>query len=159
MKTTDDFFNEIRNGNFEGVHTMLVANPDLLHLKDQRGSSALILATYYDHGDVVELLLERGAKIDDTDASGNTALMGVCFKGYTGLAEKLIEKGANVNVRNAMGATALIYAATFNRMEIAKLLLAKGADTSTKDGRGNTALDHAKLQGAPGLIDLLEGHS
>jgi len=55
-----------------------------------------------------------------------------------------------------MGGTALIYAATFNRQDIAKLLLDNKADTSVKDQRGNTALDHAKLQGAPALIDLLE---
>ena len=54
-----------------------------------------------------------------------------------------------------MGATSLIYAATFNRFEIAKVLLTHGAHTTIKDGRGNTAIDHAKLQGAPELIDLL----
>ena len=57
-----------------------------------------------------------------------------------------------------MGASSLIYAATFNRLEIAKLLIANGADTSLKDVRGKTALDHAKMQGMPSVIDLLESH-
>ena len=82
--------------------------------------------------------------------------MGVCFKGYTKIAEKLIEKGANVNARNAMGATCLIYAVTLNRAEITKLLIAHGADIEPKDARGNSALDHAKIQGIPALINLLE---
>ena len=90
------------------------------------------------------------------DASGNTALMGVCFKGYTNLAQKLIEKGANVNERNPMGATCLIYAVTLNREEIAKLLVAHGAAIEPKDARGNSALDHARIQGIPTLINLLE---
>ena len=61
-----------------------------------------------------------------------------------------------MNERNAMGATCLIYAATLNRAEIAKLLIAHGADIEPKDARGNSALDHAKIQGIPALINLLE---
>jgi len=99
--------------------------------------------------------MKRLPKIDEKDSSGNTALMGVCFKGFTDIAQLLIEKGANINESNSMGSTCLIYAVTFKHFEIAKLLLANGADTSIKDGRGNTALDHAKMQGAPELIDLL----
>jgi ankyrin repeat protein len=150
------FFNEIRNGNFDEVRAMLKKNPLLLDSKDQRGSTPLILSTYYDQEEITDLLLEWGAKIDAKDASGNTALMGVCFKGFTDTAKKLIDKGVSVNERNTMGATCLIYAAMFNREEIAKMLLAKGADVSAKDIRGLTALDHAKALGATSLIALLE---
>jgi hypothetical protein len=55
-----------------------------------------------------------------------------------------------------MGASPLIYAVTFNRLDIAEMLLKHGADKLVKDARGNTAMDHAKLQGAGALIDLLE---
>ncbi len=150
------FFNEIRNGNFTEVNAMLKQNPVLLHSKDQRGSSPLILATYYDQLEIVELLLNSGAKIDMKDASGNTALMGVCFKGYEDIAKILIDKGANVNEQNSMGATALIYAATFNRANIAKLLLEHGADKTIKDVRGKTALEHAEMQAVPSLIALFK---
>lgn len=156
MKNTDTFFNAIREGNLDDVSKMLVANPDLVKAKDQRGSTPLILATYYNHCNMTNLLLDQGATIDRKDSSGNTALMGVCFKGFGAIAKKLIEQGANVNERNSMGSTCLIYAVTFKHIDIAKLLLANGADTSVKDGRGNSALDHAKLQGIPDLIDLLE---
>jgi hypothetical protein len=44
----------------------------------------------------------------------------------------------------------------FNRPEIAKMLIDHGADTKAKDNRGNTALDHAKIQGDPEVIRLLE---
>jgi len=68
----------------------------------------------------------------------------------------MISYGADVNVQNGMGATSLIYSATFKQLEIAHLLLNSGAKREMKDARGNTALDHAKLQGTPALIDLLE---
>lgn len=155
MKNIQTFFEEIRKGNTEAVQIMLADIPDLLNANDDRGSTPLILAAYYDQRDIVSLLLHQGAKIDDKDASGNSALMGACFKGYTEVVKQLIEKGASINERNAMGATSLIYAATFNRLEIAKVLIAHGADATVKDGRGNAAIDHAKMQGAPELIDLL----
>jgi len=149
------FFNEIRNGNYNEVKAMLTKNPMLINGKDERGSTALILATYYDEQEIADLLLDLGAKIDAKDASGNTALMGVCFKGYTDVAKKLIERGANINERNAMGATCLIYAATFNREDIASLLIEHGVDTSIKDNRGLTALDHAKMLNLPAFIAML----
>lgn len=156
MENSAPFFNAIRNGDLGLASKMIDENPGLLQAKDHRGSTPLILATYYNHEKVAIFLIEKGAHIDAVDDSGNTALMGVCFKGFTAIAEKLISYGANVNVQNGMGATSLIYSATFKQVEIAKLLLENGADSTMKDGRGNTALDHAKLQGVASLIDLLE---
>ncbi len=159
MDNTETFFTEIRNGDLVAVARMISEHAEWVNAKDQRGSTPLILAAYYGHGDMVDLLLDKGARIDEKDSSGNTALMGVCFKGFTALAKNLIEKGANVNEHSAMGATCLIYAATFNRVEIAELLIGHGADTSAKDGRGNTALEHARMQGTPELIQLLEAQN
>ena len=68
----------------------------------------------------------------------------------------MIQQGANINERNVMGATGLIYAIQFNQKEIAKLLIENGADTTIKDKKGNTAMDHARTQGIPELIALLQ---
>ena len=85
-----DFFNAIRAGDKEEVARFLAETPDLLQAVDSRGSSALILATYYDHLPMAKWLLEKGATVNFTDASGNTALMGVCFKGSVPLVQLLI---------------------------------------------------------------------
>ncbi len=154
-ETIEKFYSAIRNGDLNLIEELLAKDASLINVKDQRGSTPLILSTYYEHSAVANLLLERGADINEKDSSGNTALMGVCFKGFTAIAKNLIDKGANVNTTNAMGATALIYAATFNRTEIAKMLMTKGADISVKDARGQTAYDHAKMQGNELLMDLL----
>lgn len=153
----ESFFNAIRKGHLEEIEQALEVNPQLVHIKDQRGSTPLILASYYDHGSIVASLLNHGARIDDTDGVGNTALMGVCFKGYLELADQLIKAGANVNTTNTMGASCLIFAITFNQPEIAKLLIVHGADINIKDARGNTALDHAKTQGFSHFEDILSG--
>ena len=41
------------------------------------------------------------------------------------------------------------------KKEIVKLLLANGADKDIKDDKGNTAIDHAKMQDAQDIIELL----
>ena len=156
MVSKADFFKDIRNGNLEGVQTVLKHNPDWINSTDERGSTPLLLTTYYGHLTIAKYLLESGAKVDAQDGSGNTALMGVCFKGYEEIASLLVKAGANVNHVNSMGATCLIYAATFNKIGIAKILLEHGADTEATDARGNSALDNARMQEAQEMVELLE---
>ncbi|WP_336298516.1 MULTISPECIES: ankyrin repeat domain-containing protein [Zeaxanthinibacter] len=154
----EQFFNEIRLGNKNAVSTMLAKEPGLVNARDQRGSTPLILAAYYNHSSIVSELLDYNAPIDEKDAAGNTALMGVCFKGFGDIAKQLIDAGADVNATNAMGGSCLIFAITFKHVGIAKLLIEHGADTKAKDARGNTALDHARMQEVKPLIELLENH-
>ncbi len=155
MEKTEQFFVEVRKGNLRAVEQLVNNDRSLVHIRDQRGATPFILASYYGHAEMAAFLLDNGADINETDGSGNTALMGICFKGHTDIAKLLLEKGAEVNHINAMGATGLIYAATFKQLEIARLLLRYGANSSIKDPKGNTALDHAKMQGASPLIELL----
>lgn len=152
----DDFFDQIRRGDLQAVERMLEQNPQWVHMKDERGSTPLILAAYYNQGDIVETLLKHGAEVDAKDGSGSTALMGACFKGYEEVARKLIRAGADINTRNVMGGNCLIFAITFKREKIAELLIAEGADTRARDTRGHTAADHARMQGLPNLLKLLE---
>jgi len=151
----ESFFNAIRQGDLKEVDKALKELPDLVHIRDQRGSTPLILAAYYNHGTIVTSLLKHGAQVDEKDGVGNTALMGVCFKGYVEIAERLMKAGANVNTTNTMGASCLIFAITFNQPEIASLLIAHGADVDIKDARGNTALDHARMQGFGHFEEIL----
>ncbi|MEQ9443086.1 MAG: ankyrin repeat domain-containing protein [Cyclobacteriaceae bacterium] len=150
-----DFFELIRNGELENIKQLVTADPGLLEARDARGFPPLVLASYHEQYDTTKYLLEAGADVNVQDAAGNTALMGICFKGYPTIAALLLEHGADVNKQNANGATALIYTATFGQNEIARMLLDHGADKTLQDQRGNTATDHAKMQGAPGMEELL----
>lgn len=133
--------------------------PDSIHAADMKGFTPLILAVYNNSVDVVDFLLQKGAKTSGQDAAGNTALMGVSFKGYTELAQKLVDAGADINERNSNGATALTFAATFGHLKIAELLLQKGADTNVPDTRGKTPLDHARIQENWAMYDLIEKYA
>lgn len=100
---TEQLFNAIRSGEADQVKMILNENPALIQEKDPRGSTPLLLATYYGFIDIAEELMQWDGAINAKDASGNTALMGVCFKGYPEIAKLLIEKGADVNIQNFNG--------------------------------------------------------
>ena len=154
-----EIFDACRRNDRAVVEKIYEAHPDSIHATDMKGFTPLILAVYNNSADVVDFLLQKGAKTTGQDAAGNTALMGVCFKGYTELARKLVEAGADVNERNANGATALTFAATFGHLEIAELLLKKGIDVSLQDSRGKTALDHARIQENWPMYDLIASYT
>ena len=59
MKSNQAFFNEIRDGNVKAVEQLLTEDSSLIKLRDQRGSSPLILATYYNHQEITNVLLKK----------------------------------------------------------------------------------------------------
>ena len=133
MNETELFFQTIQSGNLDNVTVQLKRNPNLVNIKDTRGFTPLIFATYFDKEAIAKCLIEHQAPIDSKDASGNTALIGVCFKGNINLASYLIENGAHINAVNNNGATPLIFSAMFNKIESVKLLIEKKADLNVKD--------------------------
>jgi len=67
MENLPSFFNAIRSGDLASVSKMIVENPALLYEKDERGSTPLILATYYNHEGMAIFFIEKGANIDAND--------------------------------------------------------------------------------------------
>jgi ankyrin repeat protein len=136
-----DIFEACRTNNIEELKNALQTID--VNVKDGRGSTPLIIATYYNSLDAVKNLLEAGADTELKDGMGNTALMGVCFKGYTETAKLLLEHGADVAATNGSNNTALTFAAMFGHNELIKLLLANGADPLFKDKLDKSPVDYA----------------
>ena len=61
--------------------------------------------------ETVDLLIARGARLDDADNRGRTALMTACEMGHAAVAARLIEAGADPTLRDKDGKTALDLAA------------------------------------------------
>ena len=146
-------FAAARMGRDDVLPALIQAGADI-EATDQKGYTALILASYNGQESTAALLLSYGARVDAGDRDrGNTALMGVAFKGYSVIARSLIDAGADVNARNFAGQTALMTAALFGRTEIIDMLLAAGADPALSDASGNTVVTLARSQGNQPLAD------
>jgi uncharacterized protein len=118
------------------------------NLRDGKGDSLLMLASYHGHHEMTRLLLEHGGDPELANDRGQVPLAGAAFKGDAGIARLLLEHGAQVNACGPDGKTPLMFAAMFNRTEIVELLLGHGADPSMQTAEGMTALGLAQAMGA-----------
>jgi len=112
--------------------------------KDKDGRTPWHLAAQSAEGDVVKLLLDKGAKIDaKDDESGFTALHHAARFGNKNAAELLIARGADVNAKDKQGHTPL-YVAVNHDHKVAELLMNKGADSDIRTESGQTLLQMAQ---------------
>lgn len=112
---------------------------------DQYGYTPLFTAVLWRQRDVVEMLLDRGARVDSKGPSppGWTPLMcalSLSRLNDTGLAEELLRRGADVNARGDDGETVLTLATKKGQKKVIEELLRRGADVNAKDASGRTAL-------------------
>jgi ankyrin repeat protein len=92
--------------------------------------------------DSVEVLLERGAKIDANDKGGWTALMLAAFYGHADTVEVLLKHGAEIETKDKKGWTALMLAVFDLHTDTVEALLKHGADINACDINGETAKDN-----------------
>lgn len=108
-------------------------------------STILILTAEYGHADVIESLLEHGARIDERNEQGNTALILAARKGHAVAVEVLLRHGADPNVQEKFTKrTPLFEAIEKDHTEVAKTLLEYGASPGIKSSTGQTPLQLAR---------------
>ena len=126
-----------------------------VNASDDRGWTALMLATRFGESSFVKALLKKGADVNAQTKNGLTALI---IAGHMLITEDkadieipkmLIERGADVNAKSKEGMTPLMSAAGSGRLKLVKLLLEKGAKINDEDARHATALTYA-LRGKHG---------
>lgn len=107
---------------------------------------------------MVELLIKRGAKIDDPDdspnRSGTTPLYLAVQGGYQTITEVLLANHAKPNPFNS-GFTPLHYATQDGQDKLVKTLLAAGAKINCEDTRGQTPLSLAVKSGSLETVKTL----
>lgn len=115
-------FNFARSDACEELAKMVDAglNPNL---KNHKGDSLLMLASYHGALQTTRMLIQKGAQVDAYNDRGQTPLAGACFKGNLEMVKLLVENGANIDANNGMGLTPYSFAVMFGRSEIAQYLL------------------------------------
>jgi ankyrin repeat protein len=122
------------------------------------GGTALHWGATVGHDDLVRVALERGAVIDDKDASGDTPLHIAVSNGHEAIVRRLLDAGADVTLGGRNGHTAMYKAIGLGAsMSNVLLLLQHGADpkTTVVQRYNKTLLSWAKTKGRE-VIRLLE---
>lgn len=120
------------------------------------GNTPLMFACAGGHEEVVSILLEAGANVEDHNENGHTPLMEAASAGHVGVAKLLVANGASINTHsNEFKESALTLACYKGHLEMVRFLLEAGADQEHKTDEMHTALMEASMDGHVEVARLL----
>ena len=133
-------------GDIDGLRALLETSELDLDVRDARGRTALMAATYANQPAAVDLLLRAGADVDLQDDMLNNPFL---YSGAEGLMEilKLSHRaGADPTIRNRYGGVAIIPAAEKGHLDAVQYLLEEtDVDVNHINNLGWTALLEAVI--------------
>ena len=131
--------------------------PDAFDDWNRDGETPLHLAAgYSDSVEVVDLLLDRGAKLEANPNGWTSLHYAARYNASVAVVELLLDRGADLEAANENGSTPLHFAAFDNdSVEVVALLLDRGAALEAVDGDGDTPLHDAAWGNDSEVVDLL----
>ena len=169
-------------GDVEAVRELIGRNADVAAARGPHGLSAITLAAYHGHGEVLAALVAAGPPLDVFEAAivgrddrvseliaerpeladaegpdGYTALHLAAFFGHPSIVDVLLDSGAGADhaVARQGNRTPLHSAVAARNREAAASLLAAGSRVDARQEQGFTPLQAAAQNGDDALVDLL----
>lgn len=144
MEPSQEIFEVVRAGDTGRLQALLMANPGLANVRNERGHTPVLIAQYRDKHEAVALLLAAEPELDIFDAAavGRTARV----------AEWLALDPGLLDAKSTMGFSPLGLAAFFGHQDTVKMLLARGADPKE-------AVSLAATKGRHDILTLLKGQA
>ncbi len=156
---TLDLFETAAAGDEARAAALLEADAGAASAISDDGFTALHLASFFGHLEIVRRLLAVGA--DPNALAKNPSrlrpLHSATARRSEPITRALLDAGADPNQAQAGGWTALHAAAKHGDEALVGLLLARGADRELKADDGQTAADMARGAGEEAMVRLLEG--
>ena len=133
--------------------------PHALELRDQNGTTLLLMVCQFAAYDLLPTLLSKGCDVNATNNAGATPLHFACFSDTFSpeSAMTLVRHGAVAeSVESDWGCTPLHWAAFSGHVELCRVLCIAGASPSTKDAGGNDPISYSKQSGNAACTAMLE---
>ena len=118
------------------------------------GDDALLLATFWGHVEIVDMLLAKRANLG-ANPRGWTPLHYAAYAGHAHLAQKFLALGAQTNSATDNGLTALMLASKNGHIDVVRILLMHKADVTLRDENKLSAVDHALASNNSDIASLL----
>ncbi|XP_064586505.1 E3 ubiquitin-protein ligase MIB2 isoform X2 [Zonotrichia leucophrys gambelii] len=136
------------------IRELLQKYPDKVDAKNQ-GRTALQIASYQGHLEVVRALLQARASVDLRDDEGDTALHYAAFGNQAEVARVLLAKGASADLLNNAQCSALFVAVSQGFTEVVRALCELSCDVNLPDSQGDTPLHYAITLDYKAVIEIL----
>ncbi len=136
------------------VFQLLENDPQRTTYRDPVGMTALHYAAWSGHAGIAELLIARGAVVDDKDGGGVTPLGLAVRWGNADVMRVLMAHGGRTDMRDDHGRTLLHLAAEHDHVEIMRALLDAGFDVNVMAATGTPlhSAAHSRKQRAARLL-------
>ena len=155
MELAREFHLSCQNNNLEKLRDCLARGVDV-NLVDRNGSG-LMMAAYYGHEEILDVLLSHpDIKINQT-MNDATALLFASRFGRAGIVSRLVQvPGLDINYKTKDGATAAFWASVRGHSECVRILAETGkVDWNMRNKSGATPLCLALLKGHSETADII----
>eukprot|EP00056_Hartaetosiga_gracilis_P021146 m.22926 g.22926 ORF g.22926 m.22926 type:complete len:317 (-) comp8913_c0_seq1:521-1471(-) len=141
------------------VVKVLAQRSGSIDAQNETGYTALQIASFKGFDDIVDVLLEAGANVNqqDLDQDGFTALHLAAQEGHISIAKRLLMESADPNLQNDMGDTPLHITVRNANLNMCKLLLQAGANLSIEDEEGKKPGDECQCDEIGQLLEKYGG--
>ncbi|XP_075252320.1 tyrosine-protein kinase HTK16-like isoform X2 [Convolutriloba macropyga] len=130
-----------------------------LNWRNEEGKAPLHIAAEYGNTEILRMLVNSGAYIDNINSNGETSLHVACKAGHFYTVTALVQHGASINKFAVLSKlTGLHYAAQFGNFKIFEWLVQSGAALFAVDCDRKTPLEVANERCHSEIVDYVISH-
>jgi len=130
-----------------------------INVIDLEGKTALMFAVIANSEEIVNLLLEKGAKLDQVDRMRRGPLYHALIHGHEDLFFNLSQKGARPSQQAVGGVSLCMVCALRGHLKALEFLVKETkADLNSQDANKKTVIDYAKKGGNKEIIEFVKNN-